>query len=153
MALAVGTKAPDFSLPSTNGQFTLSKELAGKPCIIYFYPRDFTNVCTKEACSFRDEFSEFKGANASIVGISKDSVETHLKFKAEYKLPFDLLADTKGEVAKKYKASIPIIGVTKRISYLLDKDHRIIAVYDSLFEAQEHVAKMLSEIKSMNHNS
>ena len=146
MALAVGEKAPDFSLPSTGGQFTLSKDLAGKPCIIYFYPKDFTNVCTKEACTFRDEFSQFEGANATIVGISKDSVETHLKFKAEYKLPFELLADTNGEVAKKYKAIIPIIGVTKRISYLLDKDHKIIAVYDSLFEAQEHVNAMLGKL-------
>lgn len=149
MPLEIGTKAPDFSLPSTNGNFTLSEDLAGRSCIIYFYPKDFTNVCTKEACTFRDEFSQFEGVSTTIVGISKDSVETHIKFKAEYKLQFDLLADTKGEVAKKYKASIPIIGVTKRISYLLDKDHKIVAVYDSLFEAQEHVSAMLSQINKM----
>ncbi len=149
MALAVGAKAPDFSLPSTGGQFTLSEDLAGKSCIIYFYPKDFTNVCTKEACTFRDEFSKFEGVNTTIVGISKDSVETHLRFKAEYNLQFDLLADTKGEVAKLYKASIPIIGVTKRISYLLDKDHKIVAVYDSLFEAQEHVNEMLLQLNNM----
>lgn len=149
MPLAAGTKAPDFSLPSTAGTFTLSKDLAGKPCIIYFYPKDFTNVCTKEACTFRDEFSQFEGVNTTIIGISKDSVETHHKFKAQYNLQFDLLADTKGEVAKSYKASIPIIGVTKRVTYLLDKNHVIVAVYDSLFEAQEHVNKMLTELKSM----
>lgn len=149
MALSIGVKAPDFTLLSTNGTFTLSKELLGKPCIIYFYPKDFTSVCTKEACSFRDEFSIFEGVNTTIIGISKDGVETHHKFKAQYKLPFELLADIKGEVAKLYKASIPIIGVTKRITYLLDKDHKITAVFDSLFEAQEHVQKMLSAIKKL----
>lgn len=146
MALSIGSKAPDFTLPSTNGTFTLSKDLAGKACIVYFYPKDFTNVCTKEACSFRDEFSVFEGVNITIIGISKDTVETHHKFKAQYNLPFELLADTKGTVAKLYKASMPIIGVTKRITYLLDANHKITAIYDGLFEAQEHVSKMVSEI-------
>ena len=148
MALKVSAKAPDFTLPSTNGtNFTLNDHL-GKPCILYFYPKDFTPGCTKEACEFRDQFAAFRDVDIPVYGISRDSIATHLKFKKTHKLPFDLLSDGNGRVAAKYKALIPIVGITKRITYLLDENHKIAAVYDSLFNANQHVSNMVGNIKS-----
>ncbi len=153
MALKISTKAPDFTLASTAGNtFTLSK-LEGSPCILYFYPKDFTAVCTKEACEFRDQFEVFKEVNIPVVGISRDAIKTHMKFKSAHQLPFELLSDPSGEVAKKYDALIPIVGLTKRITYLLNKDHVITAVYNNLFNFENHVKKMVEKItKDQNTN-
>ena len=96
MALKKGSNAPDFVLESTSGkQFRLSKNL---PCIIYFYPKDSTPGCTEEACSFRDGFSELRGLDINVFGISRDSMSSHQKFKKEHQLPFDLLTDKSGDV-------------------------------------------------------
>ena len=148
MALKVGTSAPDFTLDSTGGnEFTLSKDLQGKACILYFYPGDFTPGCTKEACEFRDHFAEFKDLDIDILGISRDSIEKHHKFKKKHNLPFELLADLSGEVAHLYKALMPIIGITKRITYLLDKEHKIAAFYDSQFSYSAHIQNMIKQIQ------
>lgn len=148
MSLKTYTQAPDFTLPSTDGtRFTLSDHV-GTPCILYFYPKDFTPGCTKEACEFRDQFAEFRNLDIPVYGISRDTIATHLKFKEKHQLPFELLADVSGSVASDYKALIPIVGLTKRITYLLDKDHKIAAVYDSLFNADKHVFEMLERVKS-----
>lgn len=153
MSLAIGTQAPDFNLPSTSGRsFQLSKDLVGKPCILYFYPKDFTPGCTQEACDFRDHFSYFEGLEIDIFGISKDSVESHLKFKETHQLPFQLLSDTKGEVAKKYEALVSFLGITRRITYLLDQDHKIVAVYENMFGAGKHIQKMVQLTKAGRHS-
>ena len=118
MSLSIGKKAPSFSLPSSSGQnFDLEVDYKDKPLILYFYPADFTRGCTAEACSYRDSFDVFKEYEVAIIGISKDSVSTHKRFKKEYKLPFELLSDTKLEVARKYDAVFPIVNVVKRITY------------------------------------
>ena len=148
MALKLQTQAPGFTLPSTSGtDFTLSKHL-GKPCILYFYPKDFTPGCTREACEFRDQFAAFRNLDIPVYGISRDSIATHLKFKEKHDLPFDLLADVKGHVARRYQALMPIVGITKRVTYLLGKDHKVIAVCDSLFDFSVHIAKMKEKIKT-----
>lgn len=149
MALKPNTQAPDFTLPSTTGaDFTLSEDLKGKPCIVYFYPKDFTRGCTAEACDFRDHFAYFRDVDIAVIGISRDSVATHLKFQAKHNLPFQLLADEKGEVARKYDALVPIIGLTMRITYLLDSNHQIVAVYDSFFGFHNHLKEMIAQIKA-----
>ena len=149
MALKENTQAPDFSLESTNGKiFTLSQHAAGKPLILYFYPRDFTPACTKEACEFRDTFNFFQDAQIDVYGISRDSLETHYKFQEAHRLPFDLLADEDGRVAELYKASVPLIKFTKRITYLLDKNHRIVGVYQNLFGARKHIHEMIEKVKA-----
>ncbi|MGB0525702.1 MAG: peroxiredoxin [Flammeovirgaceae bacterium] len=148
MALKLNSQAPDFTLASTGGgEITLSSDLAGKPCIIYFYPKDFTPGCTKEACSFRDHFEEFRGLDIDIFGISRDSIESHHDFKKKHNLPFELLSDPSGAVCKKYKALIPVVGVPKRITYLLDASHKIIAVNESMFDALGHIQAMIKEVK------
>ncbi len=150
MSLETGSKAPDFTLASTSGKkFQLSKDMANKPCIIYFYPKDFTPGCTKEACSFRDNFSFFKNIDITVIGISTDSLGTHQKFKDEYKLPFDLLADTDGKVSKQYKALVPFINISKRTTYLLDKEHIIRGVYNNLFGYETHIKEMINSVNKI----
>jgi peroxiredoxin Q/BCP len=119
MPLSLQQQAPDFTLPSTAGNFRLSETFRNKPCILYFYPKDFTPGCTKEACEFRDQFAEFRVLDIDIVGISRDSVNTHLRFKETYRLPFELLADEKGEVSSLYQANILFLPLTRRVTYCL----------------------------------
>jgi thioredoxin-dependent peroxiredoxin len=149
MALKVHQQAPDFTLPSTEGtDFTLSRSI-GKPCILYFYPKDFTPGCTKEACEFRDQFETFRTLDIDVWGISMDSVATHQKFRETHHLPFHLLADESGKVCKKYHALLPIVGIPKRITYLLDDTHRIAVIYSQLFGAEDHIRQMVKELKSL----
>lgn len=148
MALKENTTAPDFTLPSTEGgDFTLSKQAKNKPLILYFYPKDFTRGCTKEACEFRDQFAFFRKQDIAVYGISRDSVATHHRFREEYKLPFHLLADEDGKVAKQYDATIPLLPVTIRVTYLLDKEHRVAASFEKLFGAEVHIQEMVNKIK------
>ncbi len=148
MALKKGTKAPDFTLPATgNRKISLSKDFKNQALIIYFYPKDFTAGCTAEACEFRDKFEEFRDLSIPILGISKDDIATHEKFKNAYKLPFDLLSDNSGKVCKAYDALIPLIKMPKRISYLLNNDHEIIAAFSEMFEAKKHISNMLMNLK------
>ena len=152
MALKDGTKAPEINLESTSGStFSLKRDMAGKTCIVYFYPKDFTPGCTEEACSFRDEFSEFRNLEIPVFGISKDSVKTHLRFKAEHKLPFELLSDPTGAVCKKYQALVPVIGLPKRITYLIDSEGRIAASYQNMFGAGQHIKHMIKILKDANN--
>lgn len=148
MAIKIGSQAPDFSLLSTSGKtFTLSVDKKDKPLILYFYPKDFTGVCTAEACEFRDMFSFFKEIDIDVIGVSKDSVDTHLKFKEVNRLPFELLADVDGNVAKAYDALMPIIKLTKRITYLLNSQHKILGMYENTFGATKHISEMIKKIK------
>jgi|SRR5579863_3745387 len=102
MSLDIGVKAPDFTLPTDgNGSVTLSA-LKGKKVVLYFYPKDDTSGCTAEACAFRDMFPRFKKMAATVIGVSRDSVASHDKFKKKYELPFILAADTEGKVTEKY---------------------------------------------------
>jgi peroxiredoxin Q/BCP len=102
MSLKIGDKAPDFTLP-TDGTGTIAlKAQLGRKVIVYFYPKDDTSGCTTEACGFRDAMPDFSKANATIIGISKDSVRAHDKFKQKYALPFILASDESGEVCEKY---------------------------------------------------
>ncbi|HTZ77272.1 MAG TPA: thioredoxin-dependent thiol peroxidase [Stellaceae bacterium] len=102
MSLEIGDKAPDFTLPTDgNGKASL-KALKGKNVILYFYPKDDTSGCTKEACGFRDALPDFSKTGATVIGVSKDSVASHDKFKKKYQLPFTLASDEDTEVAKAY---------------------------------------------------
>ncbi len=149
MALSIGSSAPDFTLPSTSGTtLTLSKHLKGKACIIYFYPKDFTAGCTREACGFGNIYHVLCGLNIDVFGISHDSIQSHKSFKERYQLPFDLLSDLGGKVSKSYNAQIPFIQKPKRVTYLLDKNHEIAAVYQNMMNPSGHIRKMISALKS-----
>jgi thioredoxin-dependent peroxiredoxin len=148
MPLATGQKAPDFTLPSTSGRnFSLYRDMENKPCILYFYPKDFSVGCTNEACSFRDTFEVFNELNIKIIGISRDSLESHLKFKKTLNLPFDLLADEGGKICAEYKTQLPFVPTfTKRTTYLLDKNQMILAVYENIFSSKRHIQTMVAEL-------
>ena len=146
MPLPLNTPAPEFSLPSTSGKNFNLKDYRGTSLILFFYPKDFTRGCTLEVCSFRDNFKEFKGLDIPVFGISTDSIQSHLKFKKEHQLPFELLSDESGQVSRDYKARIPFLNISGRVTYLLDKEHNVAAVHDSLFSAGDHISRMLSEI-------
>lgn len=146
MNLAIGDKAPNFELPDQHGLNQKLTSFLGKKVLIYFYPRDFTPGCTKEACSIRDAFSNFKKLNTEVLGISKDTVESHKKFADKYDLPFTLLADPDKKILEKYGVwqekkflGKSYMGIA-RTSFLIDEKGRIIKIYkkvNPLFHVQE----------------
>jgi peroxiredoxin Q/BCP len=124
--LKVGDKAPDFTLPDTEGTpVTLSKLLAQGPVILAFYPKAFTPGCTKQNSNFRDHYAEAGERGAQVLGISTDSMETQKKFKAEYKLPYPLLSDPDGKVAKLYPGTMAVVGLAARANFVIAQDGTI----------------------------
>jgi len=147
MALPLGTLAPDFTLPSTAGKPFIMSQHLGKPLVVFFYPKDFTAGCTAEACSFQDNLGMFSDLGVMVVGISRDTIETHHKFRAAHKLTYHLLADVSGAVSSLYDAKIPILGLSKRTTYLIDNEGKIAAVFDDMFNARKHIKEMLAAAK------
>jgi len=153
--VAPGDQAPEFALKNQNGQIVRLSEQRGKFVLIYFYPKDDTPGCTKEACNFRDEYSEIKKLNTVVYGISRQDEKSHQKFIAKHKLPFDLLVDADGEVAKAYGVgTMPIVGFIKRQSILIGPDGKVVHFYSDVDPAK-HVAEVISDIRkaSEGHQS
>jgi len=146
MPLKKDQKAPAFSLPSTSGDQFVLADHTGEPVVLFFYPKNFTTVCTKEVCEFRNAFADFRDLKVKVFGISQDTIASHLKFKKENALPFELLSDAKGKIAKLYKATIPVIGMNRRVTYLLGEDHKIKGVFEDMFSAGKHVEAMLAKL-------
>ena len=146
--LEVGTKAPAFSLPDQNGEMRSLSDYLGQKVILYFYPKDMTSGCTKQACSFGDLYPAFREKGAVVLGVSKDSVASHKKFEEKYGLPFTLLADTEKEVIQAYdvwkekknygKVSMGVV----RTTYLIDEEGTIIEAMDKV-KAKENPQQML----------
>ncbi|NWG28505.1 MAG: thioredoxin-dependent thiol peroxidase [Ignavibacteriaceae bacterium] len=145
MSLKVGDKAPSFKLKNQDGKIISLTELKGKPLVLYFYPKDDTPGCTKEACNFRDEFPKFGKMKAEIIGISTDSVESHKKFATKYNLPFNLLADEKKEVVEKY-------DVWKEKN-MYGKKYMGIERTTFIINANGKIAKIFSKVKVDEHNN
>ena len=139
--LQVGQFAPDFTLKTTTGEsFRLSRQ-RGRHVVLYFYPKDDTPGCTAEACSFRDQYEDFKDLGAEVIGISSDSEQSHQKFTAKHGLPFELLADSKGEVRKLYEVPRALLGLLPgRVTFVIDKDGIIQYIFNSLSGATDHVS-------------
>ncbi len=148
--IEIGKKAPNFKLfDQDNKEHSLS-DYKGNLVLIYFYPRDNTPGCTVEACAIRDAYKDFERAGVKVFGISKDSQESHKKFADKYDLPFILLSDPKREVITKYDAIKSIFGSlgTKRISYLIDKDGKVLKVYPKV-DPTTHGGEILKDIYSL----
>ncbi len=149
--LTIGTKAPDFTLPDQNGDMRSLSEFKGQKVILYFYPKDMTSGCTKQACSFGELYPQFREKGALVLGVSKDSVSSHKKFEEKYGLPFTLLSDTEKEVIQAYdvwkekknygKVSMGVV----RTTYLIDEEGVIIKAFDNV-KAAENPGQMLGEL-------
>jgi peroxiredoxin Q/BCP len=127
-----GDTAPLIAGQDQNGKDFKLADLVGKKIVLlYFYPKDFTGGCTKEACSFRDGFEKFATNNVEIVGVSFDSADSHLKFITQYKLPFTLIADTDGKIADAYEVRNAGKNIARRVSFLIGLDGKIVHVTDS----------------------
>jgi peroxiredoxin Q/BCP len=130
-SLKVGDPAPDFTLTDQDGKaVTLSKVVAQGPVILAFYPKAFTPGCTKQNSNFRDHYAEVADKGAQIFGVSTDSVETQKKFKDEYKLPYALLSDRDGKVAKQYSGTIPVVGLANRANFVIGQDGKIARIVE-----------------------
>jgi len=149
--LEVGKKAPAFSLSDQSGKTHKLSDYAGQWALIYFYPKDDTPGCTKEACGIRDNFPAFKKMNAVVLGVSKDSPAKHQKFVDKYDLPFTLLADESTDMIQAYGAwkEKSMYGKTfmgiNRISYLIDPDGKIAKVYPKV-KPEEHAQQVLDDL-------
>ncbi|WP_314640204.1 thioredoxin-dependent thiol peroxidase [Stomatobaculum longum] len=149
--LTNGTKAPDFTLPDQNGQPRKLSEYLGQRVILYFYPRDMTAGCTKQACAFAELYPQFREKGAAVLGISKDSVASHKKFEEKYGLPFVLLSDPEKTVIQAYdvwkekkmygKVSMGVV----RTTYLIDEQGIIVKGFEKVKPA-ENPADMLGEL-------
>lgn len=149
--LEIGTKAPAFSLPDQNGDMHTLEDYKGKKVILYFYPKDSTAGCTKQACGFAELYPEFTEKDAVILGVSKDSVKSHKNFEAKYQLPFTLLSDPELSCIQAYdvwkekknygKVSMGVV----RTTYLIDEDGIIIKAFNKV-KAAENPAQMLEAL-------
>ncbi|MCW1301829.1 MAG: peroxiredoxin [Candidatus Parvarchaeota archaeon] len=128
MKIKEGDYFPDFSLPSDEGNDVSLSSLKGRTTVIYFYPRDDTPGCTKEACSFRDNIKVFESMGVPVYGISVDSIDSHKRFKEKFNLPFPLLSDVKKSLVVKLGIK-SILGIASRVTFVLDKDGKIIKIY------------------------
>jgi peroxiredoxin Q/BCP len=151
MSIEKGEKAPHFQLKDQDGKEFDSKTVVGKkPVVIYFYPKDFTPGCTKEACNFRDSYEDFKEAGAEVIGISNDSEKSHAKFAKKHKLPFVLLSDSNGKVRKKFGIKKSLLGlVPGRETFVINADGNVVFKFNSL-DASKHMNKALNAVKKMS---
>jgi len=154
MTLNVGDKAPSFKLKNQDAKVISLSDLKGKPIILYFYPKDDTPGCTKEACNFRDEFPKFGKMNAEIIGVSIDSVESHKKFADKYKLPFNLLADEKKEVVEKYGVwkeknmyGKKYMGI-ERTTFIINTEGKISKIFPKV-KVEEHNKEVMEALKEL----
>jgi thioredoxin-dependent peroxiredoxin len=155
MSLAVGDKAPDFTLPTDGGGEVSLKALKGKTVVLYFYPRDDTPGCTTEACAFRDQLPDFSKVKAVIIGVSKDSVASHDKFKSKFKLPFPLASDADGKVCEAYGAwgeksmyGKKYMGI-ERSTFLIDANGVVRNIWRKV-KVDGHAAEVLKAAGALN---
>ena len=143
MSLAVGTKAPTFTTQDTSGKTVSLENYAGKTVVLYFYPKDDTPGCTKEACSFRDNYSAYQNKDITVFGVSMDDVASHQKFTEKFNLPFPLLADSNGAIAKAY--GVDGGGYAKRVTFVIDGTGKVAHVYDTV-KTDTHASDILADI-------
>ena len=147
--LKVGDLAPEFSALDQHGNtVTLAGLLERGRLVLYFYPKDFTPVCTAQACTFRDASSELSSLSANVVGVSSDVVDSHQRFGEKHSVPFSLIADPERRIIKPYRASIPIINHTLRVTYVIDTNRRILGAFHHEFSAAKHLEDVKRALES-----
>ena len=154
MSVAAGKMAPDFTAPTDTGSTLTLSSLRGKTVVLFFYPKDDTSGCTKEACSFRDSLPRFTNLDAVVLGVSRDSAASHRKFKEKFQLPYTLLVDKDREIATAYD----IMGersmygkkyiTALRTTFVIDPDGRIAKVFDNV-EPANHAAEVAESVEEI----
>jgi len=151
MPLNIGDPAPDFSLPDASGQMVSLAKLKGKRVVLYFYPRDNTPGCTKEACAFRDAYDQFQSMDMVVLGVSTDDAKSHNKFITKLDLPFQLLVDEGGEVATAYDSyglkkfmGKEYMGITRN-TFVIDENGKIAKIYKKV-KPETHIEQILADL-------
>lgn len=148
-ALKQGDAAPDFSAKNQDGQELRLGDFKGKYLLLYFYPKDDTPGCTKEACKFRDGFDLLKKHDLTVLGVSRQSEQSHRAFRKTYKLPFDLLVDTDGKVASAYGIEeMPVVGYFKRESVLIGPDGKVLKLYKDV-DPDKHAREVVADVEGI----
>ena len=150
----VGQPAPDFNLPDQEGKMRTLQEFRGKWLVMYFYPKDDTPGCTKEACAFRDDLNQITELGAQVVGVSVDDTESHAEFAKKYHLPFPLLADKTTETADRYGALMNLVfmKVARRYTFLIDPQGNIGKIYLTV-ETSRHSQQIIDDLKILTQGS
>lgn len=149
--LEIGNRAPDFTLPSSNGEkISLSQFLGKKKVVIFFYPMDESPVCSREAEAFKNKYKAFKELDAEVLGISSQSVESHKSFIKHHNLPYFLLSDLDNDVRKLYGVSSTLGIVPKRVTFVIDKEGNINYIFSSQLQPAKHAEQALLALKSDN---
>jgi len=149
--IAVGSKIPSFTLNDQNGNmFDIASLLGKKNLVIYFYPKDDSPGCTKEACSFRDQFEVFADADAVIIGISSQSVKSHKEFAVKYRLNYTLLSDEGEKIRRLFGVPTNLLGlIPGRVTYIADKSGKVVYIFNSQIKAEQHVEEALKILKEL----
>lgn len=147
MAVRPGDPAPDFTLQDQHGESVTLSEFHGKWVVLYFYPKDDTPGCTREACSFRDSHEDFADAGAAVIGVSRDDVDSHRAFAEKYRLPFTLVSDASGELRNTYGVPKTFGLLDGRVTYVIDPEGVVRHVFNSQLRASAHHDEALSAIR------
>ena len=154
MSVKVGDKAPDFTLPSQMGDnVTLSEFFGKKNIVLYFYPKDESPGCTREACTFRDSYEELTNLGAEVIGVSGQSVESHKSFATHYGLPFILLSDEDNKVRKLYGVPSTMGLLPGRVTYIIDKQGIVRHFFNSQTQTQRHVEEAKRTLEELEKSS
>lgn len=149
MPIELGDVIPHFTALDTNEEkFDTLEYIGKKPLVIYFYPKDNTLGCTAQACGFRDQYQDFTALGAEVIGISSDTVDSHDTFAKRYKLPFVLLSDTDKKLRKLFGVPSGLMGMLPgRVTYVIDKEGKVVLIFDNGINATKHISVALEAIK------
>jgi peroxiredoxin Q/BCP len=143
-----GDPMPEATLVDGDGKSVQLRDRVGKPLVVYFYPKDDTFGCTREACTFRDHYEDFLSAGADVIGVSRDDAASHARFKDKHRLPFTLLSDPGGKVSDAWHVKGPL-GLPGRVTFVFDKDGILRHKFDSAIRFGKHVEEALEVVKSL----
>lgn len=150
--LKVGDAAPDFEAVDQSGnRVTLAELVKDSGIVLYFYPKDFTPVCTAEACVFRDAGSELSEAGLRVVGVSADDPESHARFAAKHRITFPLLSDPDKQIQRSYAARQVLGLLPKRVTYVIDRSRKVRAVFHNELSADKHLAAVRAAFAELGH--
>lgn len=150
--IQTGDPAPDVSGVTQDGTRVSLADFRGRPVVLFFYPKDGTAICTKEACAFRDAYEDFVGAGAAVIGVSSDTEESHQEFASQHRLPFQLISDTDGTLRKAFGVPKTLGLLAGRVTYVIDREGIVRHIFNSQFSADRHVEEALTIVKQLaNH--